>query len=91
MTAQTTEHEVAETRPRARTTEGGAKTRRKTMRCGAVRRDDEAKIDAKRCGAGRGEAVRGGAERGDDGARSDDAFRGGAARGAAERDLGYQL
>ena len=44
-----------------------------------------------RSGAGRGEAMRCGAERGDDGARSDDAFRGGAARGVAERDLGYQL
>ena len=44
-----------------------------------------------RSGAGRGEAVRGGAERGDDGARSDDAFRGGARRGVAECDLGYQL
>ena len=44
-----------------------------------------------RSGAVRGEAVRCGAERGDDGARSDDAFRGGARRGVVERDLGYQL
>ena len=51
------------------------------MRSGAGRCDDEAKIDAKRYGAGRSGAVRGGARRGRSGAMTRfEAGRGGALR-----------